>query len=226
MANIASDTFTGTSGTELHAYDANWTEHTSYSSGNLILSDANAVRRDTTNTSLYYHSATPPSADYSVSADLFAKGANGDDSNTGVCGRVSTSANTFYMARFAFISAGTWGWQLYKFVGGTPTQLGSSSTDTLADESTTNIKLEMNGTAIKLYKAGSGTATISATDSAITAAGKAGIRFAGVTAETNTTGMHITSWTADTLGVTYTLYSPTMVYSAGSWYPQVGETLS
>lgn len=204
MTQFASDSFTGTSGTGLSTYNSSWVQHSS-SSFVLVLTDANRVRREGAATSavLYYHTASPGTADYSVSADLFMKETNGGLSFTGVSGRIDTSADTHYAARYSGGSID--GWQLYKFVAGTATQLGSTSTQSLTDETSYNVKLEMLGTAIKLYKQGSGSATISATDSAISSAGNAGIRFSGSTSETNATGIHLDNFSADTLYTSYTI---------------------
>lgn len=200
MAQFASDSFTGTAATELSAYNADWTEHGSYASGQLVISDANRLRAGVNASSLYYHSGTPASADYSVSADIFAKETDGGTHNAGVVGRVNTGANTFYNARY--LGQTTDAWQLFKFVAGVATQLGSSSTQSLTDETSYNVKLEMIGsssTAVKLYKEGSGSATISVTDSSspITAAGKAGIRLLPNDAPSNTTGLHMDNFSAD-----------------------------
>lgn len=188
MAEFVNVSFVGSAGTALSTHDANWIKHTSYSTGNVILSDANRARRNTNNTSMYWYDATPPSADYKARAPLFAKETDGGASNTGVCGRVDTAANTMYHARYG--GGTTDGWQLYKFVAGVVTQLGSTSSQSLTDETSNEVELWMQGTSIELYKQGSGTPTISVTDSAISAAGYAGIRFVGTT-ESDTTGLHI-----------------------------------
>ena len=191
MAQFATDAFTGTEGALLSTYSANWALHPSYSGTAEIAS--NRARGTTTTSSLYYNSGTPASADYSVSADLFFKEANGSDAYTSVVGRVNTSANTFYMARYA---GGTNdGWQLYKAIAGTFSQLGGTIAQAITDETSHNIKLEMVGSSIKLYKDGEGTATISATDSDISASGKSGIRLVGTSSDT--TGVHLDNFSAD-----------------------------
>jgi hypothetical protein len=197
VAQFASDTFTDTSGTALSTHSADWTLHTSYGTGACVISDANRVRRSNNNSALFWHAGSPASADYEVSADLFTKETDGGASNTGVVGRVDTTANTAYHARYG--GSTTDGWQLFKIVGGTSTQLGSTSSQSLTDETTYAVKLKMVGTTIELFKEGSGSATISVTDSAISAAGKSGIRFVG-TAETNTAGLHIDNFSADDVG--------------------------
>lgn len=194
MAQFAGELFNDVAGTTLSAHNSDWTLHTSYSTGTCVITDANRVRRATNNNTLYWHSGTPASADYEVTVDLFAKETDGGASNTGVVGRVDTTANTCYHARYA--GSTTDGWQLFKFVAGTATQLGSTSTQSLTDETTYALKLKLVGTAIELFKEGSGSATISVTDSAISAAGKSGIRFVGTT-ESNTAGLHIDNFFAD-----------------------------
>ena len=193
MAQFASGSFTGSDGTTLSTHDAAWSLHPSYSG--LCQIAANRLRPSSTSTSAYYHSGTPASADYSVSSDLFAKDTDAGNSYTGVIGRVSTSANTFYMARYS--GGAIDGWELFKFVAGTATQLGSTSSQSLTDETSHNIKLEMVGTAIKLYKEGSGSALLSSTDSAITSAGKAGIRSLNGVDPGDATGLHLDNFSAD-----------------------------
>lgn len=195
MAQFASDAFTGTSGTELTTYSASWTLHTSYS-GLAYITDANRMRHDGT-TSAYYHSGSPASADYSVSADQFFKETDGGDNTVAVAGRISTSANTMYFA--AYSGSTNDYYLLRKIVAGTVTTIGSTSAASITDETSHNIKLEMVGSAIKLYKDGSGTATVSTTDTAISAAGKAGVRFAGATAG-NASGIHLDNFSADDIG--------------------------
>ena len=192
MAQFASDDFEGTNGTELSAYNAAWTRHTSYTGNSQI--SANRLRPSANVISCYWHSGSPATADYSTSADLFMKEASGGSGATGVVGRVSTSANTFYMARYS--GGADDAWQLYSCVAGTFTLLGSSA-QALTDETGYNVKLEMIGTAIKLYTEGSGAALISATDSSITAAGKGGVRLAPIGAPGDTVGIHIDNFSAD-----------------------------
>ena len=188
MAQFVNVSFTGSAGTALSTHDANWIKHTSYGTGSVILSDANRARRNTNNTSMYWYDSAPAGADYKVKAPLFAKETNGGASNTGVCGRVNPAANTMYLGRYG--GGTTDAWQVFKIDGGVATQLGSNSSQTLTDETAYDHELWMTGTSIELYKEGSGTPTISVTDSAISAAGYSGMRFVGTT-ESDTAGLHI-----------------------------------
>lgn len=195
MAQFASDAFTNTPATSLTTHSAAWTRHTSYTVDSQI-SDANRARASATGTSAYWHSGAPATADYSVSADLFFKETSGGAAFVGVIGRVDTAANTLYMARYG--GDVTDAWQLYKFVAGAATLFAGSVGATITDETSHNIKLEMVGSAIKLFKDGEGTAAISVTDTAITAAGKAGIRF--LDSSSDTLGIHIDNFSADDIG--------------------------
>ena len=191
MAQFAADSFTGTTGNTLQTYSASWTRHPSYASNALIASGRARGPNDGSNTA-YYHIGTPASADYSVSADIYVQ--TNTFGKPAVFGRLSTSANTGYHARFW---AGT-GWQLYKVVAGAFTQLGSTVGQTLTAGNSYNLKLEMIGSAIKVYV--DGVLTISVTDTAITAAGKAGISFRDAIASSDTTLLHLDNFSADDIG--------------------------
>ncbi len=205
MAQFASDSFTGTSGTELAAYSANWTKHTASGSEQAVISDANRLRPNSSGMSLYYHSGTPAGADYEVSADFYAQSADGGDGNCAVTGRTSTSANTLYLAQYVGLTIDAW--RLFKIVSGTATQLGSSVAQSFTAGTSKAVKLRMVGTTIELYKEGSGSPSVSTTDSAITAAGKAGLRVLGNTTYGNSVGLHLDTFSADDVssGVSGTL---------------------
>lgn len=204
MAQFASAAFTGTDGTELSVADANWTKH-GFGDGDDFLIITNRVRTasaGSTRVSQYYHSGTPASADYSVTADLYIVDANGGDNGCSVAARLDTAAYTFYFGRY---NGAVGSWQMFKWVAGSATQLGSSVAESLSAATTHEVKLECIGTAIKLYKQGGATATISVTDSSITAAGKAGLYIRGT--GSTTAGIHLDNFSADDIssGVTGTI---------------------
>lgn len=175
MAVFATATFTGTNGTALQTADTNFTRHPSYTANCVI--DTNECKGDSASTTAYYHSGSPVGASYKVSATLHKVAQT--SGFPGVCGRISTSTNTFYLARW---NEGESGWQLYKFVNGTATQLGSTVTDTFTAGSSHNITLEMDAAAqtVKLFKKGESTAAITASsETSITDAGKSGLRILG-----------------------------------------------
>lgn len=217
MPQFASDSFSGTEGTELTSYSAAWTLHTSYTGKSEIASDR--LRQSNSTASCYYHSATPASADYNVESDFFTKQAGGGLCYGGVVGRLDTSANTMYFARHNPVS----GWQLLKAVSGTFTQLGASVATSLADETAYNIRLEMIGTAIKVYLDADGTPIISQTDGSITAAGKAGYRISSSGTPGDAVDIHFDNFSADEVAAgAYTL-----VCAAGAYtYTGQSATLS
>ncbi len=170
---FASDTFTGSDGTTLASHNANWVRHSGSSASTEVKLFSNTARKqDAAGSCVYYRSESPSSADYEVSADITNDGGGSGDA-AGVLGRCSTSASTWYMAR---LNSGNF--QLFKFVSGTATQLGSNvTTGYPTTGNTSNIKLSMSGSSIDMYANGGGSPIISQTDSAISAAGQAGLRF-------------------------------------------------
>lgn len=145
----------------------------------MVIASNRASNQGSNISSLYYHSGTPPSADYIVEADVYINSTDFITSRgqgSGVCARVSTSANTFYTARYGVTATGTVVLNLYKFVAGTPTQLGSNVSTGYSAGQTKHVKLKVTGTTIEAFMDGSATADISVTDSAISDAGRVGIR--------------------------------------------------
>lgn len=195
MATFVNDTFTDTSATDLTAHTgetgATWTEHTTYTSGQVVISNANRIRNNQNQLCVLYASGAPINADYYVQASLVVKNVGGE-SNAGVAGRIDTAANTMYGVRYSMTS-GTPQWILFKIVAGVVTSLGTFN-ETLADESSTVLKLEMIGSSIKLFLGG--VERIAATDSAISAAGKAGVSFRQANAVTDTVGQHLDDFSA------------------------------
>jgi hypothetical protein len=190
---FASDAFTDTAGTTLGGHDANWSLVTSYA----ISCKTNGASAYITafGNSAYRYAATPPSADYSVSTDVVIQSGSGPILG-GPCGRVSSSAATFYHAQYN-LSAGAW--RLWKSVSGTFTQLGSDVTQSLTVGQAYSLKLEMIGTAIKLYV--DGVLKISATDSSIAAAGFPGLRIGQSAGSVlGTTGLQLDNFSADPIG--------------------------
>jgi hypothetical protein len=136
----------------------------------------------------YYYDVAPPSADYYVQADFFI--ASVISVNTAIAGRMDTSVNTMYVAR---INNGT-SWELRKIVTGTQTTLGSPSTNQIPSVgNSATVRLVMTGSNISLMVNGV-TEVGPVSDSAITAAGRAGVRFIGV--QSSTTGYHLDNFSA------------------------------
>jgi len=208
MAQFASDNFNGTEGDELSVHNSDWVNGPTSLGKHEISS--NRCRHNSTTSSIYRHATSPASADYSVKCDIYAKTLGVTENAPGVVGRASSSAVTFYWARYDGGSSKAW--QLYKAVSGTYTNLGESA-QTLSTDTAYEIKLDMSGTAIKLFKESEGTAVVSVTDSAITAKGQAGIRTYSAVAPTDTTGIHIDNWSADEVSAAYTLVCDSGAYT-------------
>jgi hypothetical protein len=183
MTAFVTDTFSGTDGTELSAYDASWSQATGSLAASQLASGRVRISAIATGMgSAYLHSATPPSADYSVSVDILdaSSGTAGQTYLAGPLGRGNGGANTFYHAHYNNTST-VRQWRLWKCVSGVFTQLGSSVSQTLTVGSTYNCRLTMSGTTISLTKENEATPIISVTDSAISTTGKAGLRVAAGT---------------------------------------------
>lgn len=189
-ALISSDSFTGTSGTLLTSrageLGASWTYH-SGSANTEQISSENRVFRLGPGYSINYVSGVPASPDYAVGADLYVK-SNLVGGMAGVVGRLDTTTQTFYMARW---EQATTNWNLVKSVNGTRTQLKSSGQPALTVGESYRVRLDMSGNQLTLSV--NGVLVVSATDSAITSVGRAGImdgEIGGTTSKTDTTGLH------------------------------------
>ncbi|MEO5921125.1 MAG: LamG-like jellyroll fold domain-containing protein [Pseudolysinimonas sp.] len=211
-ALISADSFTGTSGSSLASHTgeigATWTHKAG--AANAVISNENRVRRaNVTGYTIDYTTATPPSADYSVEADLYVKASIPAGETVGVIGRMDTTANTFYMARWEQADTS---WNIVKYTNGTVAYPGFlANQGALVAGETYRIRLEMVGTALKLYV--NGVLKVSATDATFTAAGRAGIMDgadASSAAKSDSTGIHI-----DNFQVTPSTY-PRAVDSKGS----------
>lgn len=189
-SDFVTDTFTEASdillGSHTGEVGATWTVHPSY--GSTMNVDAATDRIfPTSNPSAFYASGTPPSANYSVCAAVFAH--TDVSANIGPCGRMDTSANTMYCARY---NSGT-SWDLRKVLAGTQSTLTTSTNQLITTGNSKMLCLVMNGTTISMTVEGT-TEGGPVTDSDITAAGKAGLRSAG--SVTATTGYHLDNFSA------------------------------
>jgi hypothetical protein len=200
MTTLASDDFTDTTGTELSAHTptggGSWTKSIG-AGGDLIKITGNAAYPNCAVAwAVYYHSATPASAAYDVSLTNVAAGAG---SAIGPCGRVSTSADTYY---FAWPTTGVI--TLYKAVAGAFTSLGTYGASSAGD----TLKLQITDATKKVFV--NGTERISSADNSITATGKAGLRAYG-----NSTGVTFDGWLAEeTAGAAFMFHPFTPVLQA------------
>lgn len=199
---FVSDSFTGTDDTVITSHTgetgATWTAHPSFAASNSKIK-SNRLYQTSTADQCAYASGTPGSADYSVKIVLRRIDATTNSNRSrAALGRMSTSALTFYGVDFNddldIVGSQTY-LRLFKFVAGTFTQLGSLYNIALPQNTDTEIELRMAGTSIKAFV--DGVERISATDSSISAAGKAGLwQLNSASAETASTGIHIDSLVA------------------------------
>jgi len=141
------------------------------------------LRASPNSTGLYVYDQLPASADYDVEA-VIRTGSTG--TAFGVVGRASKTVSTFYMARW---SAGFL--QLYKFVAGTATEIGTGVAQTITTNTDYTLKLSMSGSTIKLFL--NGVQKISTTDTAIPANGYPGIRTNATTASVQYDSFSVTN---------------------------------
>lgn len=177
MATVFSDTFTDTNGTLLQSHTptigTSWVKHSGSGSEDATISSNQLATPILAGASLlYYANGTPGNANYSTQATMTITANSGG----GVTARHSSSATTFYLARY-LKSAGQW--QLFKFVAGTATSLGTYS-ESITNGTQKVCKLTCSGSTITVTI--DGTLRITATDSAITAAGFGGVRLGSATA--------------------------------------------
>ncbi len=194
---VSYDTFTGTNGTLLEAHTgedgATWTQQV-ISEQDGVITDANRTRKNGTGVAVYTTSGTPASDDYAVEGDVYVRTLIANDA-IGVLGRydtsITTGTGTWYLARYS--NAGTPRWELYKDINGTQTMLGSFN-QTLTAGNTYRVRLEMVGTAIRLYV--DGVQRVNVVDASITT-GVPGVRLGSPGSAvnvTNTTGLHMDNY--------------------------------
>ncbi len=185
-ASGSPDTFGGTAGTELHAYDADWTQNTHYSAQTSQISSPNgyAISGGTPG-SLYYYAVSPSSADYTVQADVYRISGGGMG---GPAARVDTSTASAYAVQYT-----SGAWHLVKIFSGSTTSLGTSATPSVTTGGTYTVALTCAGTTISVVV--NGTQIISVTDSSITSAGYPGLNLL------SDLYSKITNWQAQSGGV-------------------------
>lgn len=186
------DNFTDTAGTSLvsHTADsgATWSQQNGGATAcTLTATDVWSVG----GTGIFKASVVPPTADYGVR--VYLKKYTSISDNVGAMGRADTAAATFYFFRL-LVSTNVY--QLFKSVTGTATQLGSDVSNTaMSIGEVRSLELRMVGTTISGWV--NNVKVIEVTDSAISAAGRAGIRMGN--AQAAGTGIHIDKITALTV---------------------------
>jgi hypothetical protein len=197
---VTSDTFTGAAGTALASRagetGATWTRSSFSGAGNdSVLTPAGRLRRKTAVTAmagaLHYAAGLPPSADYTVEADVYvASNLAGD--LVGVSGRTDPSGTlpSLYAAGY---DQATQRWSVSRVTPAGLATLASSAAQPLTPGVTYRLALDMRGTSIRVLV--DGAVVLSVVDSTITAPGLAGVLTgfgtAGSAAPTDSTGMHL-----------------------------------
>ncbi|MGZ4588521.1 MAG: LamG-like jellyroll fold domain-containing protein, partial [Mycobacteriaceae bacterium] len=197
----SSDSFTGTAAATLQTHTgeigATWTKHP-ISTPDAVITTSGRIRRNgaasSTSGAVYYSSATPTTANYTVNADVYVASVLTGDL-TGVVGRLdpANSSGTFYAAVY---DQSTGSWTLYSVVNSSKVSLGSSAQQTLTAGTTYRLALDMTSSTIRLLV--NGVQQVSVTNTAITAAGRSGVAMgfgATSTTATDTTGMHLDNFT-------------------------------
>lgn len=151
---------------------ASWTQHSASGTTATVTATTNRVRTAVINlNAIYYASGVPSSSDYTVTLPMFVA-SQPTSGSIGPIARVDTATETYYHFRMN-LSGGS-GWQLFKFVAGVATQLGSTVLEAITNSNTYVMELVVQGTTITGKV--DGVTKVSVTDAAISAIGKAGLR--------------------------------------------------
>jgi hypothetical protein len=188
------DSFADANGTLLQNHTgevgATWAKHPNYGAGDSLITDGR-LRGDGVNIGFYYASGLPPDPNYNVTASVrvFTDLAGGQ---TGVIGRLSPTAETYY---YAIYNQATMSWELWKAVDQAYTQLGAFS-QALNEGSTYALMLKMQADQISLVVDGV-TRVGPVTDTSITEAGRAGLY---TYLSQPGTGLHLEDFNAEATG--------------------------
>jgi hypothetical protein len=194
--SIAWDTFTDVTGTLLSAHTADsgatWNGPLSSMSGTAVITSADRLRGvSTTADGCYTTSAGTPSANCTVSCNIFAYTLSNHDFTDGVglCARMTSAGNGYV----AFYQPSYDEWFLGYLTGGTFTGLGAPYPQSINTGQIYQIALQVTNNTIALIVGG--TVAISVSDYTYTAAGHAGVYFQSAhLTPTDTTGIQIDNW--------------------------------
>ena len=195
MSNIASDNFDSlTATTDLNGRTASGGGTWTATAGAFVgATGGGKVTSNSVSRAQATHSATPGTADYTVSADITVTSSG--KTSLGVMARYQDASNHFW----GIWLGGTWA--IYKRVGGTDTRIDADGAATPVPTSVVNIVLSVSGShtgPIQLtLKSGATTlATATSSDAGLDAAGSAGIKDNFSDAANSST---FDNWSADTI---------------------------
>lgn len=172
MAAFVQDSFTDTNATALQSHTgetgATWAKLTGFTRDAQIQS--NVLENLTNSDAAYYASGAPASADYEVELDY--SWVNSGLATSEVLGRMDTSTGDFYSFYYRRDANQ---YRLRKRVGGTYTTLSSVSGSSPGSGVYINHRLALSGSNLEGFA--DDVSVLTATDSSLTAAGKAGLAF-------------------------------------------------
>lgn len=186
---FVSDSFTETSDTELSLHTgeigATWTHHPdgNYTGNNFsVIGSTDRIFSD--GLSAYYASGVPTNANYEVECEFFV--ASFISQNVACSGRLDTTNDTQYILRLN----GNTSWDVRKIVGGAAgVTILTTSSNIPSVGGTSVCKLMMNVDQISASIDSGAVILGPVTDTAITAAGRVGVRNSGIAGAS--TGIHI-----------------------------------
>jgi hypothetical protein len=192
--------------------------HPSFGSTVAVITADGTIRSNSqNNTVLYYYTGAPASADYDVEWDFVCKSARAGE-YPGVCFRLSTSAVTFYYVNY---NSDTGTIALNKFVAGVNTAaLGTGAVaSALSAGQIRHVKVSIRNTSFSVYLAGSGTPSITATDSSIPTAGVIGVRPYATGVPQDTDGVNLDNIQAYDPVVSSPKKDSASIGASGLWIP-------
>lgn len=195
-------TFTAADGTTLEAYsnasELTWTENTGYSTGNIIISDANRSRTDTTNASFYYvDNFTPATYNYDIECAIRVVTVPTTNTiYTGIGGR--SNSTSLLRGNMVYLQRNSGVWELL-LTGHTAATLATQSITTPTAASDHTLKLELRDNVMRVYWDSVLTIThvLNITSSSYTTAVGWPVMYMdnGASFLTNTTGIHVDTFT-------------------------------
>ncbi len=194
-SDFITDSFTEASDTNLASHTpevgSTWVDHTdsAYVDPISVIGAEDQIYKSSGSSGgMYYNDATPSSATYCC--DAVMRTMSIVSANASICLRADTVANTMYIFQ---INNGT-GWRARKIIAGAQTTIGTEDTTTNLPTvgSLRTMTACINGSSFTNSVDGVNLPTVGGTDTSITAAGKAGVRFNGTF--TTTTGFHFVSF--------------------------------
>lgn len=172
------ETFNGTPGDTLTAYNGNWVM-VAGTTGVMVI-NANGASANTNSsggTSVYVRpDIALADPNYSISKDLTMVSQVVNGPAAGVIGWGSVDANTHYEARFLSVGTGGGSWQIRRIISGTASILATVTASAYASGQVFNLKLARKDNTLSFYLDKAAEPLLTATDSMIPGPGLPGLR--------------------------------------------------